>query len=95
METPASYFEELWAGSADPWDHAGRWYEVRKYDLTVAVLPNERYRHVVEPACGVGLLTTRLVRRCHAVSASDRFPGAVRAAQRAVRRPRARGGRLR
>ena len=80
METPSSYFEELWDGSADPWDHAGRWYEARKYDLTVAVLPNERYRHAVEPACGVGLLTVRLATRADAVTASDRFPAAVRAA---------------
>jgi SAM-dependent methyltransferase len=80
VETPSRYFEELWAGSADPWDHAGRWYEARKYDLTVAALPNQRYRHAVEPACGVGLLTTRLAARAAAVSASDRFPGAVQAA---------------
>lgn len=73
METPAAYFEDLWAASADPWDHAGRWYERRKYDLTVAALPNERYAHAVEPACGIGLLTRRLARRAERVSASDRF----------------------
>lgn len=72
--TPTQYFTDLWDASADPWDHAGRWYEHRKYDLTVAVLPNERYRHAVEPACGVGLVTERLARRADHVSASDRFP---------------------
>jgi SAM-dependent methyltransferase len=77
IETPSSYFEQLWHGSADPWDHAGRWYEARKYDLTVAVLPNERYAHAVEPACGVGLVTVRLARRAAAVSASDRFERAA------------------
>jgi SAM-dependent methyltransferase len=76
-ETPATYFEELWAASPDPWDHAGRWYEARKYDLTVAVLPNERYRHAVEPACGVGLVTARLAARADAVLAIDRFERAV------------------
>lgn len=76
-ETERSYFEGLWAGSADPWDHAGRWYEARKYDVTVAALPNERYRHAVEPACGVGLLTVRLAARADEVSASDRFERAV------------------
>jgi SAM-dependent methyltransferase len=80
IETPATYFEELWGASADPWDHAGRWYEARKYDLTVAALPNERYGHAVEPACGTGLLTARLAARADAVSASDRFEGAVAAA---------------
>jgi len=76
-ETPVSYFRDLWDGSDDPWDHAARWYEERKYDLTVAALPRQRYRHAVEPACGIGLLTTRLARRADRVSASDRFPRAV------------------
>ena len=77
IETPSDYFEDLWAGSRDPWDHAGRWYETRKYDLTVAALPAPRYRHAVEPACGIGLLTTRLAARADRVTASDRFPRAV------------------
>jgi SAM-dependent methyltransferase len=76
-ETPTDYFEDLWAGSPDPWDHAGRWYETRKYDLTVAALPAPRYRHAVEPACGIGLLTTRLAARADRVTATDRFPRAV------------------
>jgi SAM-dependent methyltransferase len=80
VETPSSYFEEQWGRSTDPWDHAGRWYETRKYDLTVAALPHARYRHAVEPACGVGLVTARLARRAERVSATDRFPGAVGAA---------------
>jgi protein-L-isoaspartate O-methyltransferase len=76
-ETPAVYFEELWTASADPWDHAGRWYETRKYDLTTATLPAPRYHHAVEPACGIGLLTTRLAARADRVTATDRFPRAV------------------
>jgi SAM-dependent methyltransferase len=80
VETPSSYFEELWDRSADPWDHAGRWYETRKYDLTVAALPHERYHHAVEVACGVGLVTARLAGRADRVTASDRFEGAVAAA---------------
>ena len=77
LETPTAYFEAMWADSPDPWDHAGRWYETRKYDLTVAALPAPRYRHAVEPACGVGLLTTRLATRADRVTATDRFPRAV------------------
>jgi len=76
-ETPGSYFEDLWETSTDPWEHATRWYEERKYDLTVAALPRRRYRYAVEPACGVGLLTARLARRAERVSASDRFARAV------------------
>jgi hypothetical protein len=79
IETPTSYFERLWARSDDPWDHAGRWYESRKYDLTAAALPLPRYRHAVEPACGAGVLTVRLAARADLVTASDRFPQAVAA----------------
>ena len=88
ISTPASYFEERWGSSPDPWDHAARSYERRKYDLTVAALPTERYRHVLEPACGVGLLTARLADRADAVTASDRFARAVEeAAARCRHRP--------
>ena len=88
METPAVYFEELWTASADPWDHAGRWYETRKYDLTIATLPAPRYHHAVEPACGVGLLTARLATRADRVTATDRFPRAVaEAAERCASLP--------
>lgn len=83
--TPTAYFEGCWAGSADPWDHAGRWYEARKYDLTVAALPAARYRHAVEPACGAGVLTTRLAARADRVSATDRFPAAVAATRQRCR----------
>jgi SAM-dependent methyltransferase len=76
-QTPATYFEDLWTASADPWDHAGRWYETRKYDLTVAALPAPHYDHAVEPACGIGLLTTRLAARADHVTATDRFPRAA------------------
>ncbi len=82
LETPPSYFEQLWAESADPWDHAGRWYETRKYDLTVTALPAPRYRRALEPACGVGLLTARLAARADTVVASDRFDRAVEEAAR-------------
>lgn len=78
-ETPANYFEVQWGASSDPWEQARRWSELRKYDLTVAVLPEEHYRHALEPACGTGLLTERLARRADRVTASDRFPQAVAA----------------
>jgi SAM-dependent methyltransferase len=76
-ETPSDYFTQLWSRSPDPWDHAGRWYEHRKYDVTAAALPAQRYRHILEPACGIGLLTTRLAARADRVTATDRFPEAV------------------
>ncbi|MET9361159.1 SAM-dependent methyltransferase [Streptomyces sp. NPDC006632] len=84
--TPASYFDAMYSGSEDPWHLADRWYERRKYDLTVAALPRERYRRAFEPACSVGELTRRLAVRCDAVLACDRVPEAVATARRRTRR---------
>ncbi|MFG3283304.1 class I SAM-dependent methyltransferase [Streptomyces sp. NPDC048111] len=71
----------MYRNAADPWHLAERWYERRKYDLTVAALPQERYRRAFEPACSVGELTRRLAVRCDTVLACDRVAGAVRTAQ--------------
>lgn len=75
--TPDGYFADWWGRSDDPWDHAGRFYERRKYDLTVASLPLERYRRAFEPGCGTGLLTARLATRVDSLLASDRHPRPV------------------
>ncbi|MCX4579383.1 class I SAM-dependent methyltransferase [Streptomyces sp. NBC_01571] len=77
MNTPASYFEDMYRRSGDPWHLAERWYERRKYDLTVASLPRRRYRRALEPACSVGELTLRLAERCDEVLACDRVDSAV------------------
>lgn len=60
--TPGSYFEDMYRRADDPWHLSERWYEQRKYDLTVAALPLPRYRRAFEPACSVGELTLRLAR---------------------------------
>lgn len=72
-------FDDLYAGSADPYGVRSRWYEVRKRALTLAALPRERYRHAFEPACGVGELTCDLAARCDHVLASDFSSRAVAA----------------
>ncbi|WP_328316026.1 SAM-dependent methyltransferase [Streptomyces sp. NBC_00388] len=83
MSTPASYFESMYRHASDPWHLAERWYEQRKYDLTVAALPRPRYRRAFEPACSVGELTLRLAGRCDALLACDRVASAAAtAAQR-------------
>ncbi|MCZ4098513.1 methyltransferase domain-containing protein [Streptomyces sp. SID13666] len=82
MSTAASYFDDMYRGSDDPWKLASRWYEQRKYDLTLAALPRARYRSGFEPACSVGELTTLLADRCDALLACDRVASAVGTAQR-------------
>lgn len=68
---PDSYFDDLYAASTDPWRLATRWYEQRKYAITMALLPQPRYRHAFEPGCSVGILTEHLTHRCDHVTATD------------------------
>jgi SAM-dependent methyltransferase len=75
------YFRDRYAASADPWGLAERWYEARKYALTVALLPRERYGAAFEPGCSVGVLTAQLAPRCDQLLACDAVPDAVAAAR--------------
>jgi SAM-dependent methyltransferase len=68
---PDNYFERMYAASADPWQLQARWYEQRKYAITLALLPYARYRHGFEPGCSVGVLTEHLAGRCDHVTSTD------------------------
>jgi protein-L-isoaspartate O-methyltransferase len=81
---PPAYFEAMYADSADPWGFASRWYERRKYALTLAALPRERYRRGFEPGASIGVLTALLADRCDSLLATDVAAAAVAAANRAV-----------
>lgn len=74
------YFDEMYAASADPWGFTTRWYEIRKYAISLAMLPAERYRDAFEPGCSIGVLTAHLAARCDRVLACDGSAAAVRSA---------------
>jgi LmbE family N-acetylglucosaminyl deacetylase len=78
---PISRFVQLYEREDDPWQVSDRWYERRKRAAVLASLPGERYRLAVEPACGIGVLTAALARRCDQVVAFDAAPKAVRLAR--------------
>lgn len=80
-----SHFDTLYAQSADPWSLATAWYERRKYAVTIASLPRERYRNAYEPGCSIGELTRLLAPRCDRLLAVDFAPTAVAQARKAVR----------
>ncbi|MET0234493.1 MAG: bifunctional PIG-L family deacetylase/class I SAM-dependent methyltransferase [Kibdelosporangium sp.] len=82
QSAPISRFGELYAAQADPWHTQDSWYERRKRQVLLAALPNEHYRHAVEPACGVGTLTADLAERADRVSAFDAVADAVAATRR-------------
>jgi len=65
------YFDDMYRHQSDPWGFATRWYERRKFALTMALLPHERYRHALEPGCANGDLTELLAQRCDRVTAYD------------------------
>ena len=83
---PDAYFERMYAASGDPWQLGERWYEKRKYAITLALLPYQRYRHAFEPGCSVGVLTEQLVRRCDHVTSTDVAPTALDATHRRLSR---------
>jgi SAM-dependent methyltransferase len=80
--TTDTYFQDVWSTGDDPWDHAGRWYEQRKYDLTVAAVPVERWSRSFEPGCGTGVLTRMLAARADEHLAMERHPRGVEATRR-------------
>lgn len=79
-----AYFDQMYAQADDPWGFTSRWYEKRKYALTLALLPRERYDDAFEPGCSIGVMTEELARRCGRVLACDSAPAAVQATQRRV-----------
>jgi SAM-dependent methyltransferase len=80
-----AYFDRMYAASADPWGLASRWYERRKYAISLAMLPREHYRDGFEPGCSIGVLTEQLGRRCCRLLSCDVSEAAVRAAAERVR----------
>jgi SAM-dependent methyltransferase len=76
------YFDDMYAASPDPWGFQSRWYERRKYAVTLALLPAERYRAGFEPGCSIGVLTSQLAGRCDRLLACDGAAAAVAAATR-------------
>jgi SAM-dependent methyltransferase len=77
----AGYFDDMYAASPDPWGFQSRWYERRKYALTLALLPAERYRDAFEPGCSIGVLTAQRARRCAGLLACAGAAAAVAAAR--------------
>lgn len=78
-------FDQLYAGSPDPYGLRDRWYEVRKRAIVLAALPRQRYGSAYEPACGVGELTRELAQRCDRLLASDYSARAVAVARERTR----------
>jgi SAM-dependent methyltransferase len=74
---PRSYFDQMYQADPDPWGFESRWYEQRKYRLTIDALPRPRYRCGFEPGCSIGVLSALLAERCDRLIAADPVPSAI------------------
>jgi SAM-dependent methyltransferase len=80
MTLGPGYFDEIYASAADPWGFSSRWYETRKYAISLAMLPDQHYPDAFEPGCSIGVLTKMLASRCGQLLACDGAAAAVRSA---------------
>ncbi|XVU21119.1 class I SAM-dependent methyltransferase [Actinoplanes sp. CA-054009] len=78
------HFTNMYLVKDDPWDLATKWHDKRKYAVTMASLPRERYRRCYEPGASIGLLTRMLAGRCDGVLAVDSVEEAVLAARESL-----------
>jgi hypothetical protein len=83
-----SYFDEMYATCDDPWGFETRWYERRKYAITLAMLPRQRYSVAFEPGCANGALTLLLQARCDRLVACELVAGTVSRARERLQRHR-------
>lgn len=75
----AAFFEELFHSGADPW-HYETPYEKKKYEQTLELLPQPRFRRALELACAEGHFTRLLAPRADRLLATDFSPTALRRA---------------
>lgn len=81
---PVEHWDRMYAEAVDPYGFREKWYERRKYALTVAALPRERYPAALELACSVGELTRGLAPHCEHLLALDAAAAAVATARETV-----------
>ncbi len=76
------YFEELYAGSTDPWDFETSAYEQEKYRRTLDALGDRRFGRALEVGASIGVFTALLAGRCDQLLAVDVSERAVSVARR-------------
>ena len=74
--------DRLHRDDPDPWGVDRRWYERRKRELLLAMLPRPHYDAVLDLGCSTGALTEALAARAGHVTALDASGVAVEAARR-------------
>ncbi len=75
------YFDALYSDNSDPWQYQSRWYEQRKRDMCLAVLPQLEYDKAIELGCGNGVFSVLLAQRCQTLLSIDGNDKAVQLAK--------------
>jgi len=78
------YFEDMFRGTADPWDLETSAYEQAKFDHSIAALEGRHYAQGFEVGCAKGVLTYRLAAHCAALLSIDVSETALAAARECV-----------
>ncbi|MCZ2404369.1 bifunctional PIG-L family deacetylase/class I SAM-dependent methyltransferase [Paenarthrobacter sp. Z7-10] len=73
-------FDAIHQDFAEPWQAPEAWYEKRKRQLTLAMLPREKFAAGLEIGCSTGVLTQELAERCTSLLGVDLSAQAVRTA---------------
>lgn len=76
-----SYFDKLYNDNTDPWQYQTRWYEERKRNTCLALLPQPHYKCAIELGCGNGVLSELLAYRCQDLISIDGNHQAVKLAK--------------
>jgi trans-aconitate methyltransferase len=76
-----AFFDDLYARDPDPWDFPTSAYEAAKYDATIAALEGRTYATGLEIGCSIGVLTQRVKRNVHDLTAIDVSAAALRQAR--------------
>ncbi len=76
------YFENVYADSIDPWHFETSDYEREKYDATMAMLQDRRFRSAFEIGCSIGVLSARLASLTDSLLSVDINEKALAAAAR-------------
>lgn len=66
-----TYFDALYNDNTDPWEYQTRWYEKRKRNICLAILPQAKYNNAIELGSGNGVFSELLAQRCQTLTCVD------------------------
>jgi 2-polyprenyl-3-methyl-5-hydroxy-6-metoxy-1,4-benzoquinol methylase len=76
------YFDALYAlNQGDPWQYEQRWYEQRKRQICLAILPHLQFDSAIEIGCSNGIFSQELARRTNSLMCLDANNTAIHLAQ--------------